>query len=163
MPNYETKLEILEGKGIRYHRDYADFIISKLNDYNPDVVLILGDNDFIISYLIYRGMKNRNCFLKVVADEEHFQPMTVFHMITHKEIGNFEDYDLIISIHTKRYEISEFSRSRNFILFPTIERLHESMQDFKYSVESRFHQKNFEIKDFPDAFPSEFNIAFYSK
>lgn len=162
MPNYETQLHLLEHKGINYHKLIADSIIKKLNAINPCVVLISGDNDFIISHLIAKGMANRKCYLKVIYVDNNIPPMNSFHPVLEENVGDISEYDLIISLDIDKDHIPKYLNAQRFIFFPRISHLQETSKQFVENVSNILNEKEFSIEEIKNAYYCNFTTCFFS-
>lgn len=115
--SYKTKLKILESQGINYHRYIANFILnnlSKVYPRNTASVLVYGDKNLLISYLL------SETYLIHLTNVGFQEPRNT-HRIKLVNLDEFpiDEYDLIIGLFCDKEFIQNcISNKTNFFIMP---------------------------------------------
>ena len=120
---YNARIQILENRGIDYHRKVANFILSHLlpiYPHNAPAILVYGDKDLLISYLLSEHYRLH------VANIGTEEPKNTF-KIKEVKLHSFPiwEYDVIIGLFCNMKFIEDcISLSNNFFIIPQDDLLH---------------------------------------
>lgn len=129
---YDAKIDALESKGVIYHRNVADFLSKKIDDYNKSIkyessTLVIGETDLFISKTIAKNHKLHILTKKREDTDSTIKPIfediyREFRIIpVTKDSFGFDEYDLIIFLFADFNmfkEIIEQHPSCKFIFIP---------------------------------------------
>ena len=114
---YDYRIAELEAVGINYHKIFANWIREKLNQGHYSSILIVGEQDFLITYLLVRESVSSEYFhLWNEAGPETRMPRT---RIVKPEDFKFEEYDIVIGLFVDKAFIEKCVKTGvKFILIP---------------------------------------------
>lgn len=104
---FDTKIDALEEKGVIYHRDVANFLSERIDNFNKTLkyeasTLVIGETDLFISKTIAKKHKlhiltkkrgDTNSDIRPIFEDIHRESRII--PVT-KESFRFDEYDLII-------------------------------------------------------------------